>query len=222
MSLRKAIFHCLDVMVCVVTMGCLVFAATQAGNGSASSVTNSKSLIVPGVGIPTLKLGEDRGIVSKHFPFKKDVDQESLYGPDCGTEINWVDLENPQGGNLFIHLRDNIVFQVDFASSRYQTADGIKRNSSPQAIRKHYKGLQSYVLSDTTSEAEGNRPLVYWIDGEKGIAFSFAYSKTAHRRYLYEIIVFKPNSEICPMGGSSDSLAKRELTPYSLEPSDAK
>jgi len=57
---------------------------------------------------------------------------------------------------------------------------------------------------------------------EKGIAFAFAYSRTARRRYLGEIIVFKPNSEVCPTDDSTKSPAKRELAPYSLEPPDAK
>jgi hypothetical protein len=38
------------------------------------------------------------------------------------------------------------------------------------------------VLSNNTREAFGMRPLIYRIGRDKGMAFSFAYSKTTHRR----------------------------------------
>ena len=108
---------------------------------------------------------------------------------------------------------------MDFAGSRYRTTEYLNSNSTPEDVKKRYKGLRAYVLSDNTSEAFGNRSLIYWIDHEKGIAFAFAYSKTEHERYLYEIIVFRPHAEICPMDDdSTHSPVKRELTPYSLEP----
>ena len=169
-----------------------------------------------------MKLGDDRQTISKNFPYKKNVDDETPEAFDCGTQLNWVDLKNPEVGNVFIYLRDKIVFQANFADSRYQTAEGIKSGSSPEEVKKYYKGLRSYVLSSNTSEAFGMRPLIYWIDRNKGIAFSFAYGKTSHRRYLYEIIVFKPNAEVCPIDDSTHSPAKHELMPYSLESTELK
>ena len=121
---------------------------------------------------------------------------------------------------MFIRMRDNVVFQIDSATRPFRTVDGITVGSSPEEVRKHYPGMHSYVLSNNTSEAEGGRPIVYWIDQDRGIAFGFVYSRSGGKRYLYEIIVFKPKSEVCPSDDSTNSPAKRELPPYSLEPSE--
>jgi hypothetical protein len=199
--------------------GYLTLSATQL---AARTSEPTSTLIIPGQGAGPLKLGDTRTKVLKLFPFKPDVDQEFPQEPDCGIELNWVDMKNPKYGNVFIRFRDNTAFQIDVATNRYRTSQGITTDSSPQEVRKHYAGLHSYILSEITNEALGGRPLVYWIDREHGIAFAFAYAKTERKRYLYEIIVFRPKSEICPADDSINSPAKRELTPYSLEPSDMK
>ena len=51
-----------------------------------------------------------------------------------------------------------------------------------------------------------------------GIAFAFAYSRSAQRRYVYKVIVFNPGSEICVADTPRPVLTRRELAPYSLEP----
>jgi hypothetical protein len=77
----------------------------------------------------------------------------------------------------------------------------------------------TYALN-VPGQTEDGRPLVYWVDREQGIAFAFAYSRRTRKRSLGQIIVFKPNSEICPTDDSMDSPAKPELKPYSLEPDE--
>lgn len=183
-----------------------------------SSPSEPSGLIVPGLSVGQLKLGDTRARALELFPFKPNVDQESPQESGCGQELNWVDLKRPHIGNVFIRSRDDVIFQIDVATTRYRTAEGVAVNVSPREVQAHYKGLHAFVLSEITSEAEGNRPIVYWVDSEKGIAFAFAYSKNERRRYLYEIIVFKPRSQVCPSDGSTNSPDKRELPAYSLEP----
>jgi len=157
-------------------------------------------------------LGRERPTLLEGFA----RDDESPQPSGCGVELNWVDTKNPKKGNLFIWLRNERVFQIGVATDRYHTASGIRVGDFPSKVRTRYKHLRAYFLSDVTSEAFGMRPLIYWVDQEQGIAFVFAYSKSIGRRYLYEIVVFKPHSEVCPTDESADS-PKRELAPYTLE-----
>jgi hypothetical protein len=199
-------------------MAIIGYMPLAAAQGAANRHGSPSVLITPGLSVGPLKLGDTRDKVLTLFPFKRNVDQEFDQKPDCGTEFNWVDMKPL--GNVFVRMRDNVVFQIDAATSRYRTADGITVGSPPEEVRKHYPGMHSYVLTNITSLAFGDRPIVYWISRKKGIAFGFARSRNGRKRYLYEIIVFKPDSEVCPTDDSTNSPAKRELPPYSLEPSD--
>ena len=174
------------------------------------------NLIQPGLRAGPLVLGDSYERATELFPPRPDIDQEFSQAVGCGKELNWVDLKSSPVGNLFIRFKDGAIFQIDVATTRYHTAEGVAINSSPQEVQKHYKGLHAYILSNVTSTEV--RPLVYWVDSRKGIAFAFAPYRRKNGRFLSEIIVFKPNSEICPPDDSPDSPDKRELTPYSLEP----
>jgi hypothetical protein len=66
--------------------------------------------------------------------------------------------------------------------------------------------------------ALGDRPLVFWIDKKKGIAFSFAYYPSQHKRYLYKTIVFAPNKNFCPEQETTGSPKWQEISPYAVEP----
>lgn len=201
---------------------CLALTADTSSAKSADSAPKPLQRVKAGQGVGDLRLGDTRGRALELFPFKEHTDQEFSQEPGCGTEINWVDAQNPKIGNMFIRIRNDTVFQIDVATTRFHTAEGVKVGVSPEEVKKHYKGLHSYVLSNVTSQALGMRPLVYWIDQAKGIAFAFAYSLSERKRYLYEIIVFKPGSKICPTDDSVDSPDKRKLVPYSVEPGDAR
>src|SRR5580704_205001 len=177
--------------------------------------SRDSTLIKPGLGAGPLVLGDSYKRATELFPPKPRIDQEFSQPAGCGKELNWVDLKIAPVGNLFIRFKDGSVFQIDVATTRYHTAEGIAVNSSPQEVQEHYTGLHAYILSNITSTEV--RPLVYWVDSKKGIAFAFAPYRKKKGRYLSEIIVFKPNSEICPPDSSPDSPDKRELAPYSLE-----
>jgi hypothetical protein len=179
---------------------------------------SSAALIEPGKSVGQLLLGESRETVLEIFPFKKGVDQEGPEGPDCGTVIYWVDSNSK--GNVFVRLKAGEVAQIDSGTPRFHTSEGITLYSSPRAVRMHYKGLRAFVLSNVYSEATGGRPLTYWIDSEKGIAFAFAYYPREQKRYVYRIVVFRPNTEVCPSEGGGES-GKHELQPYTLEPDEA-
>jgi hypothetical protein len=195
----------------------MVLSVAQVASGP---VNPTPSLIVPGLRVGVLNLGDTRDRALKLFPFKTNMDQEFPQEPDCGTELNWVDIDNPKGGNMFIRMRNNVVFQIDSATDRYRTAEGITVGSPPEEVRKHYPHLRSYVLSNITTTSW--YPTVYWIDRDEGIAFAFDKPRRKPKRYLHEIIVFEPKSEVCPTDDSIHSPAKRELKPYSLDPSDLK
>lgn len=174
-------------------------------------------LIVPGQSVGQLKLGDTRERARDLFPYKPNMDQEWREGPDCGTTVNWLDMsKSKMNGNLFIRLKEDKVFQIDSGTSSFHTENEITILRSPQEVRKKYPGLRAYILSNGFSEASGARPLVYWVDSEKGIAFAFAYSRRDHKRYLNWIIVFKPHAEVCPEYEPLGPSDKRELPPYSL------
>lgn len=176
--------------------------------------------VIAGTQAGPLKLGDSREQALELFPFKKDYDQQYDQPETCGTELNWVDIRDPQrGGNVFIHFREGAVFQIDVADPSFRTPDGITFLSSPEQVRRHHPKLEAWILSGNTGgEALGERPLVYWIDRNAGIAFSFAYSQSERKRYVWEIIVFKPGTDICPQDDSTNSPDKKKLAPFSLEP----
>src|SRR5262249_37572244 len=58
------------------------------------------------------------------------------------------------------------------------------------------------------------------IDTKKGIAFEFAYFPEEGRRYLYAVIVFRVDGDLCPDGNKPDPQHWREIAPYSLNPPD--
>jgi hypothetical protein len=180
--------------------------------------TSNPTLIVPGMSVGPLQLGDTRERAFELFPNKPNMDQEWREGPECGTTINWLDVKNHQmAGNVFIRLKEGKVFQIDAGTTSFHTAKDITMKSSPQEIRNLYPGLRAYVISTGFSEASGDRPLVYWVDSEKGIAFAFAYSRSEKKRYLNWIIVFRPHAEICPQWPDMEPTEKRELPAYSLE-----
>jgi hypothetical protein len=183
-----------------------------------SRTSPDPALIVPGIGIGPLQLGDTRERVFELFPNKPNMDQEWREPADCGSTINWLDMQNHKMvGNVFIRLKEGRVFQIDAGTTSFHTDTNITMKSSPEEIRKQYSGLHAYVISTGYSEASGGRPLVYWVDSEKGIAFAFAYSRRDKKRNLNWIVVFKPHAEICPQWPDTEPTEKRELPPYSLE-----
>ena len=185
---------------------------------SAQSPSSDHLLIVPGKSVGSLALGDTHARALELYPFKHDVDQEFKQEPGCGSELNFVDLSSPkQVGNVFIRFRNDRVFQIDVASNRYKTNSGISTDSSPQEIRKAYPHLRVYILSNITSEALHDKPLIYWIGEDDGIAFAFVEARGVHKRVPYEIIVFQPKAQVCAPDTPLNSPERREL-PYSLQP----
>ncbi|MGO9085350.1 MAG: hypothetical protein ACLQBK_09000 [Candidatus Sulfotelmatobacter sp.] len=180
----------------------------------------SSSLIVQpviesGSSIGPLKLGDTRDRALELFP-RKDEDQE--WEDQCGTTLFWVDTENRNGrGDLSIRLKKNKVFQIESATTRFHTAEGITTFDPPDKIAHDYKDLLAYTLLTAPSAALGDRPLVFWVDKKKGIAFAFAYYPERHKRYLYKIIVFVPGKTFCPEGETTNSPKWQQISPYSFD-----
>jgi len=124
-------------------------ASTQANDSATDD-----SLIRPGTSIGQLKLADTRDRVLQIFPFKSDVDEESDT-ETCGSEYLWVDSENEARGNVFIRLRESRVFQIEAASTRFHTSEGVKPLDSPAKVQKFYRGLRAYVMLHNTPMALG-------------------------------------------------------------------
>jgi len=78
--------------------------------------------------------------------------------------------------------------------------------------------LRAWVLLTPPVPSLGDRPLVFWIDKKKGIAFAFAYDPSHHKRYVYKVIVFEPNKDFCPEQEKTSSPKWQPIRPYSVEP----
>lgn len=172
--------------------------------------------IEPGLSIGPVKLGDSRDRVLELFP-KKDEDQE--WENSCGTTLDWVDAENPTGhGDLFIRLKKGKVFQIESATTRFHTAEGITTFDHADKVLAAYKDMRAYTLLTQPLPALGDRPLVFWIDKKKGIAFVFAYYPQEHKRYIYKIIVFEPNKTLCPEEEPPGSSKWQSIPQNALEP----
>jgi hypothetical protein len=176
----------------------------------------SSGPIEPGLSIGPLKLGDTREHALELFP-KKEEDQE--WENTCGTTLDWVDAENHTGhGDVFIRLKKGKIFQIESATTRFHTAEGITTFDHGDKVANAYKDMRAFTLLTQPSPALGDRPLVFWVDKKKGIAFAFAYYPAEHRRYLYKIIVFEPNKTFCPEEETTNSPKWQPIKSYALEP----
>jgi glycosyltransferase involved in cell wall biosynthesis len=177
----------------------------------------SNVIIEPGLGVGPLKLGDPRAQALALFP-KKAEDQE--WSDPCGTTLDWVDTSNPNGrGDVLIRInKKNRIFQIESATTRFHTADGITTFDSPEKVANAYKGMTAGVLLTPPVPALGDRPLVFWIDRKRGVAFALAYDPSRRKRYIYKIIVFEPNKDFCPEQEKTSSPKWQNIRPYSVEP----
>ena len=176
----------------------------------------SNTMVEPGQSIGPVKLGDSMERTLELFP-KKPEDQQ--WDDQCGTTIDWVDTTNPNGrGDLHVRLKKNKVFQIESSSTRFQTAGGITTFDSPEKVANAYKDLRAWVLLTPPVPAYGDRPLVFWVDRKKGVAFMFAYDPSRRKRYLYKTIVFESNKEFCPEQEKTSSPKWQGIKPYSVEP----
>jgi len=174
------------------------------------------AMIEPGVSVGPLKIGDSRERALELFP-KKVEDQQ--WDDSCGTTLDWVDSANRLGrGELAIRLKNEKVFQIESTTTRFQTAEGITIFDPPDKVAGAYKNMSAYVLLTQPQPSLGDRPLVFWIDKKKGIAFALAYDASQHKRYLYKIIVFAPRKTFCPEQEKTDSPKWQSIHPYAVEP----
>ncbi len=176
----------------------------------------ANTVVEPGQGIGPLKLNDSRDKALQLFP-KKAIDQE--WEDPCGTTIDWTDSTNPQGhGDVFIRMKKDKIFQIESSTTRFQTAEGITIFDPPEKVRNAYKEMRAGVLLGNLSPALGSRPLVFWFDKKKGIAFAFAFDRPHHKRYVYKIIVFEPGKNFCPEQETINSNSWQNIDPYAQEP----
>jgi len=181
-----------------------------------ASPLNAENTIEPGARVGSLKLGDTRARALELFP-RKSEDQE--WNDDCGTTLDWVDSTNPNGrGDLFIRLKKGKVIQIESATTRFHTSEGIATFDHPDKVASAYKDMRAFTLLTPPVPSLGDRPLVFWVDKKKGIAFAFAYYPAEHKRYVYKIIVFEPNKNFCPEEETFNSPKWESIPAYSIEP----
>ena len=190
---------------------------TLAAQESDASPLSTQVTIEPGLSVGPLKLGDTRERALELFP-KKDEDQE--WTNSCGTTLDWVDSTNHTGrGDLFIRLnKKGKIFQIESATTRFHTSEGITTFDHGDKVASAYKDLRAYTLLTAPDPARGDRPLVFWIDKKRGIAFVFAYAPQERKRYVYKIIVFEPNKTFCPEEETMSSPKWQAIPSHALEP----
>jgi hypothetical protein len=176
----------------------------------------TSTVIEPGLGVGPLKLGDSRDRALELFP-KKPEDQE--WNDPCGSTIDWVDTSNPNGrGDVYIRLKKGKVFQIESSTTRFTTADGITTFEAPEKVAAAYRDMRAWVLLTTPLPSLGSRPLVFWIDRKRGFAVALAYDPPHHKRYVYKVIVFEPNKDICPELEKTSSPKWQSIRSYAVEP----
>lgn len=190
--------------------------AALGANAQSTAPRFSNTMIEPGLSLGPLKIGDSRDRALELFP-KKAEDQE--WEDPCGSTLDWVDTTNPMGrGDVFIRLKKGKIFQMESSSARFQTPEGITTFDPPEKVAQAYKDMRAYVLLTALSPLLGDRPLVFWIDKKKGIAFTFAYDRPHRKRYLYKISIFEPNKNFCPEQETINSTKWQSIEPYAIEP----
>ena len=185
-------------------------------DGNEGSPTFNNTMIEPGLSVGPLKISESRDRALELFP-KKAIDQE--WEDPCGTTIDWTDDSNPIGhGDVFIRLKKGKIYQIESTTTRFHTAEDITIFDPPEKVAHVYKEMRAFVLLTAPNPALGSRPLVFWVDKKKGIAFELAYDPSHHKRYVYKIIVFESNKNFCPEQETINSNKWQSIKPYSVEP----
>jgi hypothetical protein len=199
--------------------------ATQKVSTLASPAASADAIVIePGRRVGALQLGDTRERVIEIFPKKPNYDEEYNYDGMCPrTEIHWLDIDlthenEPVSNGVFVYLKEGHVFQIEAATPRFHTADGITENSTPEEVRRHHQQLKSYVLSNSGAKVNGGRDLVYWIDRQNGIAFEFYYDSAGRKRRVSKVIVFQPGTDMQPEGCISAPQELHQLEPFALEP----
>jgi hypothetical protein len=211
--MKRAVIFVLPIIV----FACWATIRIQANALQGDEPHFTDTTIDPGLRIGPLKLGDTRDRALELFP-RKEVDQE--WEDSCGTTLDWVDATNSMGhGDVYIRLnKKGKIFQIESSTTRFQTADGITTFDSPEKVQSAYKDMRAFALLTDPNPALGSRPLVFWLDKKKGIAFAFAYDRPHHKRYVYKIIVFEPNKEFCPEQEKTSSNKWQSIHAYAVEP----
>jgi len=215
-TLPAILFSTIAVTTLAVTIIVLATPPAHVSAQSAGMQSVMNNIIDPGASVGQLKLGDTRTRALELFPQKAE---DQAWDDPCGQTLDWIDTSNPIGrGEVLIRIKKDHVFQIESATTRFKTAEGITTFSAPDDVRNIYKDMRAYTLLIQPSPALGDRPLVFWIEKKRGIAFAFAFDPSRHKRYVYKIIVFEPGKEFCPELEKTNSPKWQQLAPYATEP----
>jgi hypothetical protein len=145
------------------------------------------------------------------------MDEEYEYS-SCGgrSEIHWLDFEKQIDG-VFVYLKADRAVQIESATPRFHTREGITIYSSPQLLRKHFPEMRAFVLVNSGGTVNGGKDLIYWVDQKRGIAFELYYDRRVRNRRVWKTIVFNPGTEFQPEGCVVEPQTWHELEPYALD-----
>ncbi len=184
-------------------------------------MSNNPKLIVPGESVGLLRLGDSRERMLELFPMKPNYDFEFNYGKNpCGWEhsdYRW--LSPDYESNVFFDFKQGRIHQISVLGDLFTTTEGIKKDSTPQKVRRHFPNAnKAFVYSNTSSKFSGWRNVVYWVDSNSGIAFEFYYYPKKRQSFVRAVIVFEQKTEFQP-NGCTDSLREfKEIAPFTVEP----
>jgi len=173
------------------------------------------SSIVPGKSVGALRISDTYDRVIEIVGRKKEDEEYHYTDPCMYTEIHSLDLEKHANG-LFIYLKEGRVFQIESATPRYATVEGITADSSVDFLRSKYSRLQSYVLLGSGGKLVGGRDLIYLVDKSKGIAFELYYNRKLGKRLVSKVSVFEPNTEYLPEGCIARPRSLRKISPQDI------
>lgn len=207
------------ILCALLLMGCNGKAQQSSANAKAESQTaaTDAKLINPGLSIGALQIDDtrERALELLGKP-GEEYNYDGKFTPCIYAEMHWYDFEQSSNG-IFAYLKDGRIFQIEAATPRYVSVNGITSGSSPEQVRAHHPQLQAYALLHSGAKVNGGRNLIYWVDRQKGIAFEFYYDRRVDARRVARIIVFAPGTEFLQKGCVTSPREWRELEPFSLE-----
>jgi len=152
-----------------------------------------------GVGVNEIELGDSVDDVESRLGAPNELyELES----DCArTYLHWFNSGEDDGNGIFAYANKGHVFQINIASPKYKTVNGIAFEMKLDEIRPKIDETYEFLeLTDSESELYGGRNLVYIVSAKSGLAFEMWYSESMKSWFVAGIIVFPRGTQMVPSG----------------------
>ncbi|CAN5557224.1 hypothetical protein BH10ACI2_BH10ACI2_12880 [soil metagenome] len=184
------------------------------------------TLVIPGLSLGALRLGESIDNVYKVYPLRKNYDQLSTNrifkiredGVDertitCADEF--IKAPYPDDVSMFVYFTSNKVVQLEGSSSRFHTANGIFYEDGLLPTQKKLPNAQLFVLRNRGGADVGWREPIYLVD-PSGLALEFLYFEKKNRRFLNRFTVFPSGGHFEPGTCTTPPQTYAPITPEEL------